>query len=228
MAKLKFICYNTNRGRNIGEKAISIALFLTLILNQVGAKCLADKTTESKSITVQAEMQPNGDPQQNEGSVQHVVELAITEMQKCEDKEKSQNKSSLLVRTLKWFGKAGVFVCKQFLLLITGSTMALVGSVATTYAIFSYGFAGVKSSLEEMNKLIDHLKENPELRDGILNSMFSLFESCKKRMQPDEFEKLLKQILMLFHPDKLKNLRNITKEKAEEIYLLAAELKDKV
>ena len=222
------------------KKAISIVLSLTLIFNQVGAKCLANETAKSKNVTAQAEVQPKGNPQQSEENSQHVVDLVITEMQKREDEKKQQNKSSLPIRTLKWFGKAGAFVCKQFLWLITGSLMAIVGSVLETYTIFKYGFAGVKeaekpfmnimktveNSLSEMNKLMDHLKANPDLRDDILNRMFSFLGSCKERMHPDEFNKFIRQLILLFHPDKLKNLRNISGEQAKDIYMRLSEFRE--
>ena len=85
----------------------------------------------------------------------------------------------------------------------------------------------VNDSLVEMNKLIEHLKENPQLAEGILSRMFDLLSNCKEKMQPDEFDSFLKEILRIFHPDKLNELRNMPKEKAQKIYQLANKLKDK-
>ena len=115
--------------------------------------------------------------------------------------------------------------------------MAILGSVGTTYAIFKTGGAGlekaqnvtntINASLTEMNKLMELLKENPQLAEGILSRMFDLLSNCKEKMQPDELDSFLKEILRIFHPDKLKELRNMPKEKAQKIYQLANKLKDK-
>ena len=85
----------------------------------------------------------------------------------------------------------------------------------------------VESSLEEMDKLLSHLEKNPELAQGILSAMFNLLRNCKESMQPDEFKSYLKKVALIFHPDKLKNLRNISEEDANKIYQLTTELMNK-
>ena len=80
----------------------------------------------------------------------------------------------------------------------------------------------------EMSELVKFLKENPQLAEGILSQMFNLLSNCEKSMQPDEYKNYLKKMAMLFHPDKLKNLRNIPQKDAEKIYQLTTELMDTI
>jgi len=225
------------------KRALSIALVLTLIFNQISASCIAKSTESFQSESTQVETQAKKNLSKSDEALKGVVDQVLAELKKREElksdasKNEKQNKSSLPVRVLKtlfkpvyWVGKAGVFVVKQFLWLMLGSLMAILGSVGTTYWIFKTGSAEIKvvnDSLVEMNKLIEHLKENPQLAEGILSRMFDLLSNCKEKMQPDELDSFLKEILRTFHPDKLKELRNMPKEKAQKIYQLANKLKDK-
>ncbi len=222
------------------KKALSIALVLITMFNQVGANCLA---VEASKPQKQVELQAKENVSQSDEELQRVVDQVLVELKKRAEsksdssKKAEQSKSSLPVRALKtlfkpvyWVGKAGIFIVKQFLWLTFVALMSILGSVGTTYAIFKTGSAGIKvvnDSIEEMNKLIEHLKQNPQLEEDILLRMFALFSNCEKSMQPDEFRSYLKKVAMLFHPDKLKSLRNISKEDANKIYQLTTELMNK-
>ncbi len=280
------------------KRTLSIALVLTLIFNQVGANCLAKSTEPLQNESTRVEIQSKENVSQSDEALKRVVDQVLAELKKREElksdasKNEKQNKSSLPIRVLKtlfkpvyWVGKAGVFVVKQFLWLILGSLMAILGSVGTTYAIFKAGGAGlekaegpikniiteakealqniltslttasqagVKVNLDfsdtldklipvlelvysiekgavsaEMSELVKFLEENPQLADGILSNMFGLLSNCRESMQPDEFKSYLKKVALLFHPDKLKNLRNISEEDANKIYQLTTELMNK-
>lgn len=280
------------------KRALSIALVLTLIFNKVSASCIAKSTESFQSESTQVESQAKENLSKSDEDLKRVVDQVLAELKKRDEsksdasKNEKQNKSSLPVRVLKilckpvyWFGKAGVFVVRQFLWLILGALMAILGSVGTTYAIFKTGGAGLEkaegpikniiekakdalqnilasliaasqagvkvnldlsdalgklipvlelvNSIEkgavsaEMSELVKFLEENPQLAEGILSHMFSLLRNCRESMQPDEFKSYLKKVAMLFHPDKLKNLRNISEEDAKIIYQLTTELLSK-